>query len=125
MKVSNLILRTGDLDRAVEFWTGMVGLPLLGRHEAFAFLDGGSIQIALNAVDDPPSDDSMSEIVIEVDDIHVSYSEMKGRGVPFEIEPRMVTGDGTRSLLAAHFHDPDGHAVSISGWVDGAPGAEV
>ena len=121
MKVSNLILRTADLDRAVEFWTERVGLPLLGRHEAFAFLDAGSIQIALNAVDKPFTDDSMSEIVLEVDDIHAAHSEMKARGVPFEIEPRVVTGDASRTLLAAHFHDPDGHAASISGWVDGAP----
>ena len=61
----------------------------------------------------------MSEIVLDVDDIHAAYSEMKARGVPFEIEPRVVTGDASRTLLAAHFYDPDGHAASISGWVSG------
>ncbi len=117
MKVSNVILRTNDLDRSVGFWSDMVGLPLLGRFEAFAFLDAGSIQLALNQVDDLIEDHSMTEVVLEVDDISDSFSDMAGRGVPFEIEPRVVTTDGTRSLLAAHFVDPDGHAASITGWV--------
>jgi catechol 2,3-dioxygenase-like lactoylglutathione lyase family enzyme len=120
MKVSNLILRTSDLDRAVEFWSEKVGLPLLGRFEAFAFLDGGSIQLALNGVEGAVEDSSQTEVVLEVDDVNATYSELMGRGVPFEIEPRVVTSDGTRNLLAAHFHDPDGHAASISGWVPGA-----
>ena len=119
MKVSNLILRTTDLDRAVDFWSDKVGLPLLGRFEAFAFLDAGSIQLALNGVDGPVDDSSLTEVVLEVEDIHAAYAELLGRGVPFEIEPRVVSGDGSRNLLAAHFRDPDGHAASISGWVSG------
>ncbi len=120
MKVSNLILRTTDVDRAVEFWSEKVGLPLLGRFEAFAFLDAGSIQLALNGIEGTVDDQSSTEIVFEVDDIHAAYAELLGRGVPFEIEPRVVSGDGSRNLLAAHFHDLDGHAASISGWVSEA-----
>jgi catechol 2,3-dioxygenase-like lactoylglutathione lyase family enzyme len=121
MKVSNIILRTSDLDRAVDFWSKQVGLALLGRHEAFAFLDGGSVQVALNEVDRQIEDPSMTELVLEVEDVQAAHREMSERGVPFEIEPRVVTTDGMRTLMAAHFYDPDGHAASITGWVDGAP----
>jgi catechol 2,3-dioxygenase-like lactoylglutathione lyase family enzyme len=117
MKVSTVILRTSDLDRSVGFWTEKVGLLLLGRHEAFAFLDAGSIQLALNQVEDEVEDHSMTEVVLEVDDMSAAYVEMTARGVPFEVEPRVVTSDGSRSLLAAHFYDPDGHGASITGWV--------
>jgi catechol 2,3-dioxygenase-like lactoylglutathione lyase family enzyme len=119
MKVSTVILRTADLDRAVGFWSDQVGLALLGRHEAFAFLDGGSVQVALNQVDHEIEDQSMTEVVLEVEDVFVSHREMSERGVPFEIEPRVVNTDGVRTLLAAHFYDPDGHAGSITGWVEG------
>ena len=119
MKVSTIILRTADLDRAVGFWSDQVGLALLGRHEAFAFLDGGSVQVALNQVDREIEDLSMTEVVLEVEDVFASHREMRERGVPFEIEPRTVTSDGVRTLLAAHFYDPDGHAGSITGWVEG------
>ncbi|MEX2652882.1 MAG: VOC family protein [Acidimicrobiia bacterium] len=119
MKVSTVILRTSDLDRAVGFWSDQVGLALLGRHEAFAFLDGGSVQVALNQVDREIEDLSMTEVVLEVEDVFASHREMSERGVPFEIEPRVVNTDGVRTLLAAHFYDPDGHAGSITGWVEG------
>jgi catechol 2,3-dioxygenase-like lactoylglutathione lyase family enzyme len=118
MRVSNVILRTSDLERAVDFWANKVGLTLLGRQEAFAFLDGGTLQLALNAVDHPVEDHSMTEVVLEVDDVSAAYREMADRGVLFEIEPRVVTSDGARSLLAAHFYDPDGHGASITGWVE-------
>jgi catechol 2,3-dioxygenase-like lactoylglutathione lyase family enzyme len=121
MKVSNIILRTSDLDRAITFWSEQVGLALLGRHEAFAFLDGGSVQVALNEVDRQIEDLSMTEVVLEVEDIRAAHREMSERGVPFEIEPRVVTTDGVRTLMAAHFYDPDSHAGSITGWVDGTP----
>lgn len=121
VKVSTVILRTSDLDRAVGFWSDKVGLALLGRHEAFAFLDGGSVQLALNQVDREIEDQSMTEVVLEVEDVSAAYREMTERGVPFEIEPRTVTTDGVRTLLAAHFYDPDRHAGSITGWVDVTP----
>ena len=119
MKVSTVILRTSDLDRAVEFWSERVGLALLGRHEAFAFLDGVSVQLALNEVDRQIDDQSATEVVLEVDDIFATHRELSDRGVPFEIDPRVVTTDGTRTMMAAHFYDPDGHAGSLTGWVDG------
>jgi catechol 2,3-dioxygenase-like lactoylglutathione lyase family enzyme len=124
MKVSTVILRTSDLDAAVDFWSEKVGLPLLGRHEAFAFLDGGSIQVALNQVERQVEDASMTEVVLEVDDVFAAHRAMSDRGVPFEIEPRAVTGDGERTLMAAHFYDPEGHGASITGWVQGTPDAD-
>ena len=119
MKVSTVILRTSDLDRAVGFWSEKVGLALVGRHEAFAFLDAGSVQLALNQIDHEIEDHSMTEVVLEVEDVSAAYHVLSERGVPFEIEPRTVTSDGVRTLLAAHFYDPDGHAGSITGWVEG------
>ena len=86
--------------------------------EAFAFLDGGGIGLTLNQVDPRPDDASLTEVVIEVDDVRSSYAELSARGVPFEVELRPVTSDGQRDLLAAHFHDPDGHAASVVGWVE-------
>jgi catechol 2,3-dioxygenase-like lactoylglutathione lyase family enzyme len=63
-------------------------------------------------------DQSLTEIVFEVDDVVASHSEMSAKGVPFEVEPRTVTSDGARDLLATHFRDPDGHVASITAWVE-------
>jgi catechol 2,3-dioxygenase-like lactoylglutathione lyase family enzyme len=117
VRISQIILRVADLDRSTRFWTESVGLTPTMRTEAFAFLDAGSVGLLLNDVGDVPEDTSLTEIVLEFDDVRSAYVELAARGVDFEVELRPVTSDGSRDLLAAHFRDPDGHIASITGWV--------
>ena len=117
MEIARIILRVADIERAVEFWSEQVGFDISMDAGEFVFLDGGRIQLVLHHVDGVVGVESLTELVIEVDDIEIAYTEMSARGVDFEVEPRMVTGDGARELWAAHFHDPDGHLASITGWV--------
>lgn len=117
MLIARIILRVGDLDESVRFWSTAVGFEVAMQAGTFAFLDGGDVQLVLNEVETAPPDESLTEIVIEVDNVRTSYDEMAARGVPFEVELRPVTTDGDRELLAAHFADPDGHLASITGWV--------
>lgn len=106
------------MERSVVFYRDAVGLEVITSSEVFSFFDAGSIRLALNVFDDPgPS--ATTEIVLEVEDVLAVHAAMSRRGVPFEVEPRPVTADGTRELHAAHFRDPDGHLWSITGWVEG------
>jgi catechol 2,3-dioxygenase-like lactoylglutathione lyase family enzyme len=116
MRIAQVILRVSDLDRSVRFWTETVGLDLMNRFESFAFLDGGGTQLMLNEAEGSATD-SLTEVVFETDDVRSAFEMMKGRGVPFEIELRPVTSDGSRELHASHFRDPDGHLASLTGWV--------
>lgn len=117
MKVSHIILRVSDMDRSVAFYRDRVGIPVLSASPAFTFLDAGSIKLALNATGtDQDSDSSLTEIVVEVDDVAARYAAMAERGVPFEVEPREVMRAEDSVLVAAHFRDPDGHLMSITGW---------
>ncbi len=118
MRIGRLILRVSDLDRSVKFWSESVGFDVVGRGGAFAFLDGGGVELALNQVSDVAKDTSLTEIVIESSDVRASYEDLAARGVPLEVSLRPVMSEGDRQLLAAHFHDPDGHLGSITGWVD-------
>jgi hypothetical protein len=104
------------MDRSIDFWSTTVGFQTLWSAGEFAFLDGGPIQLVLNQVDDAAYD-SETEIVIEVDDVRSAFTEMRDRGVRFQVELRPVTSDGERDLLAAHFADPDGNLASVTGWV--------
>jgi catechol 2,3-dioxygenase-like lactoylglutathione lyase family enzyme len=108
-----------DLERSVAFWRDSVGIDLGFASSEFAFFTVGDTQIALNQPEAFREQTSDTEVVFEVDDVAAAYASMKERGVPFEVEPRPVTSDGQRTLLAAHFRDPDGHAASVTGWVEG------
>lgn len=117
MQVSHIIVRVADMARSLAFYRDLVGLPVLSESPVFTFLDAGSIRLALNAAAGTEQDTSATEIVFEVDDVQAAYESMAARGVPFELAPRAVMENEERSLHAAHFRDPDGHVVSITGWV--------
>ena len=114
--LARVILRVADMDRAVRFWAGAVGLQVLFQSEAFTVLDAGACQVVLNQVSEPPHPGA-TELVFEVEDVSAAYEELAGRGVPFEVDLRPVTSDGERDLLAAHFEGPDGNLASLTGWV--------
>lgn len=119
MRIGQVVLRVTDMERSLQFWGAVFGLEIKSRAGTFAFLDGGDIQLALNEIGRRVEDDSLTEIVFELDDIRAGYGELAARGVPFEVEPRAVMSDGSSELWAAHFHDPDGHLASVVGWVEG------
>lgn len=118
MRVSRIILRVSNLERARAFWVDRVGLEVKGGSGGeFLFLDGGSVDLILNRDDADPRH-SLTEVVFETDDVMSAYESLRRRGVEFMVEPRAVTSEGHRNLVAAHFRDPDGHLASITGWVD-------
>lgn len=117
-RLAHVILRVSDMERATAFWGGVLGLPSLGGSETFAFFDAGATKVALNLVDggDRAAAGSTTEVVLEVDDPRTVYAAWAERGVAFEVALRPVMEAGGRSLVAAHFRDPDGHLVSLTGW---------
>lgn len=116
MRLARVILRVADMDRAVRFWSETVGLEIVFGSPTFTFMVAGGTQLLLNQVDGS-ADPGSTELVFEVDDVETEYQRLSERGVPFEVDPRPVTTDGERDLLAAHFHDPDGNLASLTGWV--------
>ena len=119
MEVTNIILRTDDVQRATVFWSEVVGLTVTDQMPGFTFLDGGPVSIVISAVDRPIIDESLTEIVLASENVRETYQEMAERGVPFESElgPPIISEEG-RDLVAAYFQDPDGHYGRLSGWVD-------
>ena len=117
-KISNIILRVGDLDRSLSFYRDKLGMTVLGATPEFAFLDGGGVTLALNAIAgaieaNPPG---LTEVVLEVDDVEAAHASLTEAGVPFRVAPRLVMSSNGRDLLAADFRDPDGNVLSITGW---------
>ena len=121
---NRIILRVANLQKSVAFYRDLVGLPLTSTSEDFAFLDGGGgMTLMLQQITRTSSEPSsglaaMTEVVLESPDVIASYQAMKARGVAFRVEPRVVTGDGgSRDFYAADFRDPDGHVLSLGGWL--------
>ena len=119
---SRLILRVSDLNASTAFYRDRVGLPLQSLNDEFATFESGGVLLMLEHLPKPPASPSsglaaFTEVVLESADVKGAYSAMQARGVTFRRELRAVTSDDTRVMYAADLRDPDGHVLSIAGWV--------
>jgi|HubBroStandDraft_6_1064221.scaffolds.fasta_scaffold1057404_2 catechol 2,3-dioxygenase-like lactoylglutathione lyase family enzyme len=116
MRLANLIILVSDLERSEKFYRDTLGLKETGRIEGeFVFFDAGGVALAIRATARTPAPGD-SEFSFEVPDIKSTYEALKSH-IAFSRPPRAVTGNKTSDLYATDFRDPDGHLLSITGWV--------
>ena len=125
LKANRVVFRVTDLKASVVFYRDRVGLPLQTTFDEFAVLGGDGITVMLQQVERKSTGpatglSALTEVVLESSDVFASYNAMKARGVEFRKAPFAATTEGTRDLYVADFRDPDGHILSISGWVTSA-----
>ena len=124
VKANRVIVRVTNLKASIAFYRDQVGLPLQSTFDEFAVFGGDGMTLMLQQVERKSSGPStglsaLTEVVLESSDVMRTYQEMKARGVLFLREPFAATTDGSRVLYAANFRDPDGHILSVTGWVEG------
>jgi catechol 2,3-dioxygenase-like lactoylglutathione lyase family enzyme len=106
----NLWLYVRDLERARQFYGGMLGLPLWREEptEALHFGAGG-VLLSIHVAPDGELPPRGSWVVFTVDsDVDGYCEELKDRGIRFD-KPLADRPFGR----AAMFHDPDGHELWV------------
>ena len=123
MRLLHTMLRVVDLDRSIAFYTEVLGMRLLRRHDypegkfTLAFIgyqeesDGAVIELTHNwGVESYDLGTGFGHIALEVDDAYAACAEIKERGglVTREAGP-MKHG----STVIAFVQDPDGYKVEL------------
>jgi methylmalonyl-CoA/ethylmalonyl-CoA epimerase len=126
LKVGGVFLRVADLPRSLAFYRDTLELRPLFANEEIAAVDGGGVMILLERPQRPETAANAglaawTEVVFEVADVRASYAALRERGVAFATPLRVVSSEQGRDRLAAAFRDPDGHVLSITGWVAKTP----
>ncbi|OIR10626.1 lactoylglutathione lyase [mine drainage metagenome] len=125
MRILHTMIRTGDLDRSIDFYTKVLGMRLLRRHEypdgkfTLAFLGYGDesehavIELTYNwDVDHYDLGTGYGHIALEVDDVYTACDEIKRLGGKMVREAGPMNG-GTR--IIAFVKDPDGYMIELIG----------
>jgi catechol 2,3-dioxygenase-like lactoylglutathione lyase family enzyme len=111
--ISAIMLGVRELDKSLEFYRDKLGLKVKMSEPQLALLDAGPITLGLSPghVRLAPEVKGATEVVFRVDNVRAAREALIQRGVVFMNEPRQATP----TEWAAHFHDPDGHLLSIFG----------
>jgi catechol 2,3-dioxygenase-like lactoylglutathione lyase family enzyme len=110
-KIGVVMLDVTDLARSVEFYRDTLGLTLQQQFEAFAFFNGGGVMLVLRESRTLSGVPGTTEVVFSVDGVREAFAALKGNGVAFVNEPRIVSGP----MWGVNFSDPDGHRLSLFG----------
>ena len=125
MRILHTMLRTGDLDRSIQFYTEILGMKLLRRKDypggefTLAFLGYGDesdhtvIELTYNwGVDRYEIGAGYGHIAIEVNDVYQAAAEVKTRGGKILREAGPMNAGTT---IIAFIEDPDGYPIELIG----------
>lgn len=115
------ILIVQDLDRAVAFYSDVLGIPLAHRAEAYAQFDTGAARLGLYTreamaetlgldLTSPTRDAPGFEIGFKVPDVDAAFAALVERGAEAQTAPATRTW-GQRT---AYIRDPDGHLIELA-----------
>jgi lactoylglutathione lyase len=125
MRILHTMLRTGDLDRSIAFYTEVLGMQLLRRKDypdgkfTLAFLGYGDesdntvIELTYNwGVDSYDMGNAYGHIAIEVDDVYRAADAIKAQGGKILREAGPMNAGTT---IIAFVEDPDGYPIELIG----------
>ena len=123
MRILHTMLRVGDLDRSLAFYTDVLGMRLLRRHDypdgkfTLAFVgyqeeqDGAVLELTYNwGVDKYELGTAYGHIALEVDDAAKACDEIRNRGGKVGREAGPMKHGTT---VIAFVEDPDGYKVEL------------
>jgi predicted enzyme related to lactoylglutathione lyase len=113
MQIAYVNLFVTDLERAVAFYEGTLGLALeqISTEHGYASLSGGPVSLRL-AVARPDQQDLIGRhtgIGLACSDLEAEHARLSGVGVPFPMPPARMPWGGFIALVA----DPDGNVLYL------------
>jgi len=125
MRMLHTMLRVGDLDRSIQFYTEVLGMKLLRRKDypdgkfTLAFVGYGEesentvIEFTYNwGVDHYALGDAYGHIALEVDDVYEATEAIRNRGGKIIREAGPMNAGST---IIAFVEDPDGYQIELIG----------
>ena len=132
MRILHTMLRVGDLQRSIDFYTRVLGMKLLRKSEnseykyTLAFVGYGDekdeavIELTYNwGVSEYELGSAYGHIALEADDIYATCDALRAAGAKITREPGPVKG-GTSVI--AFVEDPDGYKIELSAKKDAGSG---
>lgn len=122
-RIGQIAVPVSDLDRAVAFYEGTLGLRLLFRAPpGLAFFDCGGVRLMLSRPEGPADATRAGIIYYLVTDLPAAYARLRARGVEFLDTPHRVARLADHDLWMAFCRDSEQNMLALMSEVrPGAP----
>lgn len=123
MKILHTMIRVGDLDRSIDFYTRVLGMKLRTRRDypdgkfTLAFVgyadepDGAEIELTYNwGVERYEPGSAFGHIALEVEDAYAACDRIRELGGKITREPGPMKHGTT---VIAFIEDPDGYKIEL------------
>jgi methylmalonyl-CoA/ethylmalonyl-CoA epimerase len=110
--IGQIALTVRQLARATAFYRDTLGLLFLFEASNMVFFDCGGMRLMLSLTEQPESTYS-SIVYYRTDDIKAAAELLRGRGVEFESEPRLIAKMPDHEIWMAFFRDSEGNLAGL------------
>ncbi len=132
MRLLHTMLRVGNLQRSIEFYTNVLGMKLLRQSDnteykySLAFVGYGEeseqavIELTYNwGVESYELGTAFGHLALEAEDIYATCEALRAAGAKITREPGPVKGGST---VIAFVEDPDGYKIELISKKDAGKG---
>jgi methylmalonyl-CoA/ethylmalonyl-CoA epimerase len=113
-RIGQIAIPVDDLDRAVGFYGGVLGLRLLFRAPpGLAFFDCGGVRLMLSRPEGPESADRGGVVYYLVADLPGAHAALAARGVDMVQAPHLIARMPDHDLWMAFCRDTEGNLVGL------------
>ena len=110
--VGQILVPVADVDRAADFYEGVLGLPVSMRFPGIAFFDAAGVRLYLAKV--PQADfQGRATIYFWVDDVGAGLDLLESRGAAVRERPNIVFAADAYDLWMAFVTDLDGNNIGL------------
>jgi catechol 2,3-dioxygenase-like lactoylglutathione lyase family enzyme len=105
--LQSVFFYVADMDRAVSFYAGLLGLPVLERSDEWSAFDCGGVRFGLHLSDAPRKGESGAIVSFRVADARAAAERLRAAGAEVGDVHDEPFG------LLVHLEDPDGHSLRL------------
>ncbi|MFJ5770730.1 VOC family protein [Psychrobacillus sp. NPDC093180] len=113
MKIGQIAVNVDNVERAVEFYRDVLGLPLLFEMNGLAFFQCEDTRLLLSRPESEEFNHPSSVLYFKVDNIQTEVAQIKDGGATFIDEPHMVAKMGNTETWMAFFKDTEGNTHAL------------
>ena len=112
-KIAQIAVPITNVERAIEFYKEVLGLPLLFHTDNMAFFECNGQRLLLSLPEKDEFASASSVLYFQVEDIKKSVERLIEKGISFIDQPHVIAKMGNTETCMTFFKDTEGNTHAL------------